>query len=125
MKLNFYFTAVFFICLALFSLNCKKAKSEKGTLKGTIFLNECGSVGIDVDGAVGTGGGTAWSGHANAVTAINYCLIYDKKLAVGDAISFDVSATNVEPGSNCPYPECFMAVKSPASQVYIYNVEKL
>ena len=118
-----YLKATFFICLALFSITCKKGSTAR-VYQGKIFLDDCSTVGIDIDGPAGTGGASAWNGHANAATILNVCLLYDKQVKVGDVIKFSVADNNIEPGSNCPTVLCFAKVNSPDKHIYIYDIEK-
>lgn len=110
-----------FLLLSFAGSGCKTDNANR-IYTGTIFLNSCNVVAIDIDGPAGTGKGVLWTTHANAATILNYCLIDNKNIAVGGRISFKISDTNVEPGSNCPVLYCIAATPCPNSYIYVYDV---
>ncbi len=108
--------------LSLCGADCNK---NKGGLvyTGTIFYMGCYNVGLDVDGATGTGGGIKWKDHTNAVAIGNRCYLLNKNVKAGSTITFKISDTNIEPGTNCPVTDCTPDLDVPSSKIFIYDIK--
>ncbi len=114
-----------FLLLSFSGLSCEKNTNENVVYTGTIFYVGCQNVGIDINGSTGYGKGVKWDTHTNAATIANKCLLDNLNIKAGDKISFKISDTNIEPGTNCYFASCFAIDNLPASLIYVYNVTKV
>lgn len=126
MKASPYRIFIFIILLLLsFSgITCKTDPKDR-VYKGTLLVNSCGVVIVNVDGPKGSGGGVPWQDASNALSIGNSCLITNKNLTPGDRFSFKISATNIEPGSGCPIMFCAFTTSAPGQYVYLYDISKI
>jgi len=122
-------SAAILALIVLATATCKKNSAEPvRQFKGKMVVNACGLFVVDIDQAAGAGQGQAWTNNSvtykNAAGVGNYCYMIDSNIALADSISFNISATNVSPGSNCAIPACAITA-NPVKTIFLTDVVKI
>jgi len=125
MKKNTLLLSLLACCIVVLSSACKKNAADV-VYRGTLISSQCGVAMIALTDTTAAVHGGNWGNAKNVIGVRNYCLLSDMNVSIGSFLSFKVSDTNVQPGSNCPVPACITlwTAIQPAS-AYIYEVKKL
>ncbi|GAB3910881.1 hypothetical protein [Mucilaginibacter boryungensis] len=111
--------------LLIVGLACKKNDTSTA-LTGKIIIARCGTIVIQIDGAAGNGGGTAWTNagatYTNAATIGNYCYLSGLGIKAGDNVSFKVVKENPQPNASCITEYCLAS--GPSARIYVTDVVK-